>query len=134
MSLRRCCIEKSVPRDMHDVVGYRLPDEIYYLVSIGALAPPQLNMLLAGIAYRCTAARRLGGLSTHARRSRPCSHARACHPHVRAQRVLCAAHAVIVVRWYDEYVDLPLNHTTARAEVQGKNLFFFKNMENKTNL
>lgn len=126
---------ESVPRDMHDVVGYRLPDEIYYLVSIGALAPPQLNMLLAGIAIDAPP---LVDSEDYRRMLGDLAHVRTLALAILTSELneFFAQRKVIVVRWYDEYVDLPLNHTTARAEVQGKIyfFFFFKNMENKTNL
>jgi hypothetical protein len=40
---------ESAPRDMHEVVGMRLPDELYYLVCTGAITTPQLNVILTGI-------------------------------------------------------------------------------------
>ena len=109
---------ESVPRDMHEVIGYRLPDEIYYLVSIGALAPAQLNMLLGGIAIDGPP---LVDSEDYRRMLNELTHIRTVALAILTSELneFFAQRKVITVRWYDEHVDLPLNHAAARAEVQG---------------
>jgi hypothetical protein len=113
---------ESVPRDMHEVVGYRLPDELYYLVSIGALAPAQLNILLAGIAIDAPP---LVDSEDYRRMLNELTHVRTIALAILTSELneFFAQRRVITVRWYDEHTDLPLNHAAARPEVQGP--FFF---------
>ncbi|KAF9547070.1 hypothetical protein EC957_008919 [Mortierella hygrophila] len=36
------------PNDIHEFIGYRLPDEVYYYLSRGVITEPTLNTLLSG--------------------------------------------------------------------------------------
>jgi hypothetical protein len=40
---------EAVPAEMHDVVGPRLPDELYYLISQGTINVQLLNNLVSGV-------------------------------------------------------------------------------------
>ena len=38
----------QAPTDIHEFIGYRLPDEVYYYISRGVIADVTLNTLLCG--------------------------------------------------------------------------------------
>ncbi|KAF9932955.1 hypothetical protein FBU30_006941 [Linnemannia zychae] len=38
----------TAPNDIHEFIGYRLPDEVYYYLSRGVITEPTLNALLSG--------------------------------------------------------------------------------------
>ncbi|CAG8438708.1 9726_t:CDS:10 [Diversispora eburnea] len=40
---------ESSPSDIHDVIGYRLPDEVYYYLSRGLMSPQVINTLISGV-------------------------------------------------------------------------------------
>nr|CAG8450832.1 4779_t:CDS:10 [Entrophospora candida]CAG8586087.1 6687_t:CDS:10 [Entrophospora candida] len=40
---------ENSPSDIHDVIGYRLPDEIYYYLSRGLMSPQVINTLISGV-------------------------------------------------------------------------------------
>ncbi|CAB4431514.1 unnamed protein product [Rhizophagus irregularis] len=40
---------ENAPTDIHDVIGYRLPDEIYYYLSKGLMSPQVINTLISGV-------------------------------------------------------------------------------------
>ncbi|KAJ1725410.1 hypothetical protein LPJ53_000448 [Coemansia erecta] len=40
---------EQAPSDLHDIIGYRLPTAAYRLLARGAVHPPVLNMLAAGV-------------------------------------------------------------------------------------
>ncbi|KAJ2369141.1 hypothetical protein IW150_005227, partial [Coemansia sp. RSA 2607] len=40
---------EHAPSDLHDIIGYRLPTAAYRLLARGAVHPPVLNMLAAGV-------------------------------------------------------------------------------------
>ncbi|KAG9301630.1 hypothetical protein G9A89_016700 [Geosiphon pyriformis] len=39
----------NAPSDIHEFIGYRLPDEIYYYLSKGLMAPQVINTLISGV-------------------------------------------------------------------------------------
>ncbi|CAG8538773.1 13168_t:CDS:2 [Acaulospora colombiana] len=41
--------EESSPSDIHDIIGYRLPDEVYYYLSRGLMSPQVINTLISGV-------------------------------------------------------------------------------------
>ncbi|CAG8453923.1 4770_t:CDS:10 [Acaulospora morrowiae] len=41
--------EESSPSDIHDIIGYRLPDEVYYYLSKGLMSPQVINTLISGV-------------------------------------------------------------------------------------
>ncbi|RIB04281.1 hypothetical protein C2G38_695160 [Gigaspora rosea] len=42
---------ETSPSDIHDVIGYRLPDEVYFYLSRGLMSPQYLNLNLVLIGY-----------------------------------------------------------------------------------
>ncbi|CAG8474579.1 15153_t:CDS:10 [Funneliformis caledonium] len=40
---------ENAPSDIHDVIGYRLPDEVYYYLSKGLMSPQVINTLISGV-------------------------------------------------------------------------------------
>jgi hypothetical protein len=42
---------KNAPKDMHDIIGPRLPNEFYYMLSIGLVSPNYLSTLIQGTLY-----------------------------------------------------------------------------------
>jgi len=45
--------QASIPSDLHSVVGQRLPDELYYYLSVGMIGPSVLNQLTSMNIYEC---------------------------------------------------------------------------------
>ncbi|CAG8489148.1 3402_t:CDS:10 [Paraglomus brasilianum] len=39
----------NAPSDIHEFIGYRLPDEIYYYLSKGLMSPQVINTLISGV-------------------------------------------------------------------------------------
>ncbi|CAG8485691.1 2066_t:CDS:10 [Ambispora gerdemannii] len=40
---------ENAPSDIHEFIGYRLPDEIYYYLSKGLMSPQVINTLISGV-------------------------------------------------------------------------------------
>ncbi|CAG8764876.1 10784_t:CDS:2, partial [Dentiscutata heterogama] len=40
---------ETSPSDIHDVIGYRLPDEVYFYLSRGLMSPQVINTLISGV-------------------------------------------------------------------------------------
>ncbi|CAG8695863.1 30025_t:CDS:10, partial [Gigaspora margarita] len=40
---------ETSPSDIHDVIGYRLPDEVYFYLSRGLMSPQVINTLIFGV-------------------------------------------------------------------------------------
>ncbi|KAF7727595.1 hypothetical protein EC973_007356 [Apophysomyces ossiformis] len=40
---------ESAPNDIHEFIGYRLPDEIYYYLMRGLIGPQSINTLVSGV-------------------------------------------------------------------------------------
>ena len=42
---------EEIPNDLHDIIGQRLPDELYYYLFMGAMGPRMLNQLTSSRIY-----------------------------------------------------------------------------------
>jgi hypothetical protein len=40
---------EHAPNDIHELVGYRLPDELYYYLMRGLIGPQSVNCLVSGV-------------------------------------------------------------------------------------
>ena len=109
---------ESCPRDMHEVVGGHLPDEVYHLVAQGVVMPQQLNNLLSGVLLEAPPLvdskeyRELLDQLVELRAAALGILSNELNDYYQQRRVVTA-------RWYAPETDVAINHAAHRATVGG---------------
>lgn len=103
----------GVPRDLHDVVGVRLPDEIYFLVSLGIINTQQLNNIMSGVLLEAPP---LSDSDEYRNLLDQLADARAAALGIVIAELNEFYHQrpIVTARWYASNVDIVMNHAAPR--------------------
>lgn len=108
----------TAPRDLHEVLGYRLPDECYFLVAQGVINVLQLNNLLTGVLLESPPLVDSHEYRTLLDQVLPLR-ASALAIVTAELSEFFQTRRVITARWYEPQREVLIDHASARTELQG---------------
>jgi hypothetical protein len=109
---------ETAPRDLHEVVGVHLPDEVYFLISLGIINTQQLNNIMSGVLLEAPP---LVDSDEYRNLLDALADARAAALGIVVAELNEFYHQrpIVTARWYAPNVDLVMNHAAPRVAFGG---------------